>query len=394
LAAYAPVSATILTERASNPNDVRIGDLRLRLEARPWRDCEAASLVAQWDALAAEAAEPNPFYQSWYLLPSLRALDPADRVELLWLEEDGRLIGLMPVRRHPAYYGYPVPHLRNWVHDNCFCGLPLVAPGRERQFWRAVLAWCDATAGSSLFLHLMQMPATGPLHQALKAELQAQRRGAVTVVDEERALLASNLAPEDYFEASITGKKRKELRRQYRRLAEEGVLAVERLRGDEGIAQWIAQFLELEAKGWKGRAGSSLAADPANAALFSASMAGAAERGQLERLALTLDGRPIAMLATFLSPPGAFSYKTAFDEAFARFSPGVLLQHEALAMLGDAHVHWVDSCAAPDHAMIDHIWRERRRIARHSIAIGGRIRRHIFTLLARRETGRNPGGIA
>nr|WP_283773281.1 GNAT family N-acetyltransferase [Altererythrobacter sp. KTW20L] len=366
----------------------------LRLDARHWRDCQAATIIARWDALAAKAVEPNPFYESWYLLPSLRALDTADRVELLWLEEDGRLVGLMPVRRHPAYYGYPVPHLRNWVHDNCFCGLPLVAPGRERQFWRAVLDWCDSNAGSSLFLHLMQMPGTGPLHLALKAELEAQQRGATTVLAEDRALLASELAPEAYFEASLGGKKRKELRRQYRRLAEEGVLQVERSRGAEGIVQWTAQFLELETRGWKGRAGSSLAADPATTALFRASLGGAAERGKLERLALTLDGRPIAMLATFLAPPGAFSYKTAFDEAFARFSPGVLLQHEALQMLADSEVQWVDSCAAPDHAMIDHIWRERRRIARHSIAIGGRMRRHIFTLLARRETGRVPGGIA
>ena len=34
-----------------------------------------------------------------------------------------------------------------------------------------------------------------------------------------------------------------------------------------------------------------------------------------------------------LTPPGAFSYKTAFDERYARFSPGVLLQRENLAML-------------------------------------------------------------
>ncbi len=368
--------------------------MRARLEARNWRDCQAAGIVAEWDELAAEAVEPNPFYESWYLLPSLRSLDPDGRVELLWMTHEGRLIGLMPVRRHPAYYGYPLPHLRNWVHDNCFCGQPLVARGMEDRFWRAVLDWCDTNAGGSLFLHLLQMPATGPIHDALKAVLAAHDRSAATVLVEDRALLASDLAPVDYFEASLNPKKRKELRRQHRRLGEEGVLSVERLRGADGMADWTDAFLDLEASGWKGRAGSSLADDPANTALFAASLAGAAARGRLERLSLLLDGRPIAMLATFLTPPGAFSYKTAFDEQFARYSPGVLLQREALALLSDAQIDWIDSCAAPDHAMIDHIWRERRRIARHSIAIGGRIRRQIFRLLAKRETGSIPGGIA
>ena len=365
-----------------------------QLQARAWRECQANAIIAQWDLLASQAAEPNPFYESWYLLPSLRALDPDNRVELLWFEVDGKLAGIMPIRRHLTYYGYPLPHLRNWVHDNCFCGQPLVARGMEARFWRAVLAWCDAHTGSSLFLHLMQMPASGALHDALKVVLRAEQRGAATVMAEERALIATDLAPADYFEASLTGKKRKELRRQFRRLAEEGELTVERIRGAQGIADWTHAFLELEARGWKGRAGSSLVTDPANAALFRDSLAGAAARGRLERLALMFNGQPIAMLATFLTAPGAYSYKTAFDEDFARFSPGVLLQREALALVEDPQIDWIDSCAAPDHAMIDHIWRERRAIARQSIAIGGPLRRQAFRLLAQRETGRPLEGIA
>ena len=93
------------------------------------------------------------------------------------------------------------------------------------------------------------------------------------------------------------------------------------------------------------------------------------------------------MLATFLCPPGAFSFKTAFDERYARFSPGVLLQRENLELLARPDIVWTDSCAAMDHPMIDHFWRERRTVARHSIAIGGKVRRLVFRTLAARETG-------
>ena len=96
------------------------------------------------------------------------------------------------------------------------------------------------------------------------------------------------------------------------------------------------------------------------------------------------------MLATFLTPPGAYSYKTAFDEEYARFSPGVLLQRENLAVLDRPDIVWSDSCAAADHPMIDRIWREKRGVGRLSIAIGGILRRAAFSQFVRAETARSP----
>ena len=98
------------------------------------------------------------------------------------------------------------------------------------------------------------------------------------------------------------------------------------------------------------------------------------------------------MLANFIAPPGAFSFKTAFDERFARFSPGVLLQRENLALLERAGVDWCDSCASADHPMIDHFWRERRAIGRVSVGIGGKLRRAAFRAIARVETRARSAG--
>src|SRR5690606_27816046 len=156
--------------------------------------------------------------------------------------------------------------------------------------------------------------------------------------------------------------------------------------GAEDLEVWTEEFLALERAGWKGEAGSALACDARTARLFREALAGAAQRGRVERLAIRLDGRPLAMLATFLSPPDAFAFKTAFDETYARFSPGVLLQRENLAILSHTDIAWTDSCAAQDHPMIDHFWRERRTVARRNIAIGGKARRLLFRALAARET--------
>lgn len=356
----------------------------------PWRDLETQ--IEGWDRLAADAAEPNPFFESWYLLPSLRHLDGTGDVVILRYEENGRLVGLLPIARSRRYYRWPVPNMTGWLHPNCFCGVPLVAKGSEIAFWRAVLSWADRRSGLALFLHLRGLVLGGPLHTALEAVTASQARQAVIVHEEQRAMLSSGLSPEAYLEASLTGKKRKELRRQANRLADEGQVSFIRSADTDGLDAWCDAFLAMEKAGWKGQAGSALSCTPATEALFRESLAGAATRGRLERLTLTLDGGPIAMLATFVTPPGAYSFKTAFDEDYARFSPGVLLQRENLGVLDRPDVAWSDSCAAADHPMIDHLWRERRRVGRISIAIGGPLRRAAFRQLVRAETARSSAG--
>lgn len=350
-----------------------------------WRAFEALPARARWDALARSVAEPNPFHEAWYLLPALRAFDPRSSVGLLTVEQEGALIGLIPMRTQPRYYGRPIPHLSTWTHANSFLGAPLVATGHEATFWTALLAWADRQSGSALFLHLPQMPLGGPLYAALQSVTAGQNRKLALVHREERAMLGADMSPELYWETSLSGKKRKELRRQAARLAEHGEVRIERREDADDLEQWIEAFLTLEHSGWKGAAGSALASHHSTATLFREAIAGAAAQGKLERLTLWFDRQPIAMLAQFLTPPGAFSYKTAFDERFARFSPGVLLQRENLALLTRAQIGWCDSCASADHPMIDHIWREHRAIGHLSIPIGGRARRALFGLLARFE---------
>ena len=365
----------------------------MAIRAAAWSKMDAPEARLAWDALAARASEPNPFHESWYLLATLRAFDPHGTVRLLRFEADGKLAGLLPLHMPARYYRWPIPHLAGWVHANCFLGTPLVARGLERAFWRALLDWADRHAARGLFLHLAQMPLTGPVYEALQAVLHEQRRLAALVHREDRAMLASDLSPEVYFAASLSGKKRKELRRQYARLTELGEVNFVRACDDIGLARWIEEFLALEHSGWKGSNGSAIASHQSTARMFKEALFGAAAQGRLERLTLTLDDQPIAMLANFITPPGAFSYKTAFDERYARYSPGVLVQRENLALLSAAGIDWCDSCAAADHPMIDHIWRERRPIGRLSIAIGGGLRRTLFTRLLRAELRRNPAGL-
>ena len=347
---------------------------------------DSKAFLEDWKSLARRAAEPNPFFEAWFPLPSGEQFADSDAYKIAAYWVGGRLAGLMPVGQFSNYYGHSLPHIGTWLHDHSFCGAPLVARGHEEAFWQALFDCLDATPGQALFLHLPSLPEHGALDRALESVLAETSRASAIVERKERAMLSSDASPADYLAEAMSAKKRKELRRQQKRLSELGELTFERLEGTQCIEPWIEQFLTLEAAGWKGDAGSALKDDAATYAFFADAMYACAHVGKLERLALRLDGKPIAMLANFITAPGSYSFKTAFDEDFARFSPGLLLQIENLDILGRTDIAWMDSCAVEGHSMIERIWREKRQFVSRNVAIGGSLRRLTARALMAYET--------
>ena len=336
-------------------------------------------LAADWTALAAEASEPNPFAEHWFVAVSLATLWAGRDVRLLEVRRGARLIGVMPLVIETGYAHLPVRYVRYWQHDHHFLATPLVAAGEERAFWDAALDALDESDWAPNFLHLRYMAEDGPVHRALPRGTVVHRRL--------RALLKSELGPDAYFEQAVRPKKRKELRRLRSRLAELGELRMRRLEDPAELPVWCDDYLALEAAGWKGREGSALAADPLTTRFFRDTLAAAQAAGRLQFLRLDLNGRAIAMLVNFVTPPGSFSFKTVFDEAYARFSPGVLLQIENLAILDDPQIAWMDSCAMDDHPMIDSFWTGRRAVVRVTVPLRGIRRRAVHTLCRALEMG-------
>lgn len=333
------------------------------------------AFAAEWDDLAADASEPNVFAERWFVSAGAAHLNPGPDGRLLAIREAGQLIGLLPLATEPRYGRLPLRHVENWLHYHCFLGGPLLRRGHEEAAWTAILAALDADPRSTGLLHLTGLVENGPVHRAL---LAAANRPCDTVHRIERALLQSDLSPQAYYEATVRKKKRKEIKRLQSRLAELGAVTTRTLDSRDDLPAWIDTYLALEESGWKGRAGSALASEPHTAAFFRDTVTAAFDAGKLELLRLDLDGRPLAMLVNFLAAPGAFSFKTAFDEEYARYSPGVLIQLENLAILDNPAIAWMDSCASADHPMIDSLWGERRAIIRVTLPLAGWRSRALF----------------
>ncbi|HEX4737438.1 MAG TPA: GNAT family N-acetyltransferase [Allosphingosinicella sp.] len=341
-----------------------------------------------WDRLAPEASEPNVFAERWFVGAGIRHLLPDGPAWMIGVWRGGSdLVGLLPVRIERRYGRTPVAHVQNWMHHQSFLGTPLIRAGKEAAFWAEVLEALDAAPWARGFFHMTELVEDGPVHRGLVEAAAALGRPCPVVHRSRRAFLQSGLPPKAYYEQAVRKKKRKELRRLSARLRELGTVAASRPASAEEAARCCDEFLALEAAGWKGRAGSALASDPAKEAFFRDVIAGAQAAGRLEFLRFALDDRPIAILVNFFAPPGGFTFKIAFDEEFARFSPGVLIQIENLRVLERPDVAWMDSCAVENHPMIDSLWTERRSIVRVTLPLAGRRRSALFAVARALETG-------
>ena len=327
------------------------------------------ALAGEWAELAAAASEPNAFAEHWFVAAALRSL-PQDRdIRMIEARRGGRLIGLLPFEIVRGYARLPVLVVQNWCHDQAFLGTPLVAAGEEKAFWAAAIEALNAADLPANLVHLWRMCEGGVVERAL---------GAPAVHRRIRAFLQSELSPAAYYEQAVRQKKRKELRRLRNRLADLGTVESRVLEDRAELDAWCDAFLELEKAGWKGREGTALACDPQGEIFFREIIAAAWVEGRLQFRRLDVEGRPVAMLVNFLCPPGSFSFKTAFDEDYAHYSPGVLLQIENLDILDRPDIAWMDSCAAQDHPMIDSLWTERRSIVRVTVPLQGWRRRIVW----------------
>jgi len=323
-----------------------------------------------WEDLAADALEPNVFYESWMMMPALRYLgsDKTLLTALVFGDNPARpgtplLCGLFPLECGRGYKGLPVKFLRLWRHKHCFLATPLIRAGCARETLEAFFNWLATDARSGALMEFNTIPGEGPFQQALSDYLCGSAKPNHIFKGYRRAFFRLAADADAYLCAALSGKHRKMIRRQEKQLSAIGRLEWDAITPDDDVTVRIKEFLRLEASGWKGREGSALASNEAERNYFEAIVTEAFRRGQLMMFALRLDGRPIAYKCDFLAGGGLFMFKIAFDENYACHSPGVLLEVENIRRLHtQSRIEWADSCTGPFDSMFKRLWLSQRMI--------------------------------
>jgi CelD/BcsL family acetyltransferase involved in cellulose biosynthesis len=241
-------------------------------------------------------------------------------------------------------------------------GLPLIDKEIPEAAWNTFLAAQDHP------VLLMQVPMDGQFYQMMKSQT-----GHFSIIDQwQRAGLRPVGTFENWFEQNFERKRRKEYRRLRNRLAEEGELVSEALSRSDDVTAWVEDLLALEAAGWKGKRGTALKAKAGLAEALHEAAAKLHLLGQFRIWRLRLNGKTIAALYAMIDSDEAWLGKIAFDESLGRFSPGVMLMLDVTERLfAEKTLRLIDSCAIPQHPMIDNIWRDRISMATVMVAPPG-----------------------
>lgn len=328
---------------------------------------ELAGDLEAWRELTKRALEPNVFLDPAFALPA--ALRFGGGLGAVAARAHGRLVGLLPGRVTGLAAGRPVASFLAWTHPFAPLSTPLIDRDAAPETVAALLGALPRLPGAPKVALFPLLPEEGAVAQLIALHLRAAGRKVHRLGRHRRASLAPG---EGDGTGMLSHKKQKELRRQRRRLAELGTFTHTIARGGSEIDAAIAEFLAVEMRGWKGRAQSNASSDAETMRFFTEAVTGLAAEGKARIDLLRLERETIAATITLIARDYAWFWKTAYDERYARFSPGVLLALDlSEALDAERGLSLVDSCASSDHPMIDHLWGGRIAMADWLVPLAG-----------------------
>ena len=239
---------------------------------------------------------------------------------LLAWEEDGagrKLVGIWALRLRKFAPLWPVV-LDALPFDYAFLSSPIVDPAYADA---VIAAFFSAIEKSTLpnVLSLPSLDAEGPVYAAILMALAKRGTEPLVLSELSRPYVTRE------FGVKRTGSTRKKLRQDWNRLSALGTVEIVNDRTPAGVAQAFEAFLALEKASWKGERGTALLSNAGDAAFVRRLIHDLAERQAASVAELQLNGEVIAAQVLMYCGDTAYTWKTAFDAAYAKHSPGTLL---------------------------------------------------------------------
>jgi CelD/BcsL family acetyltransferase involved in cellulose biosynthesis len=188
------------------------------------------------------------------------------------------------------------------------------------------------------------------------------------------------------FGVKRSGSTRKKLRQDWNRLSALGVVDVVNDRTLDGARQAFECFLALEQASWKGARGTALLSDAHDAAFVRQLFQNLAARQNASVALLRVDGEAVAAQVLMYCGATAYTWKTAFDAKYSKYSPGTLLIDRITdELFAGPDILAINSCAAEESFMAQ-LWAGRRSMVDMLVHVHKR-----KSLAYRMEAGRQLG---
>ena len=338
--------------------------------AAAWEDLiRRASSNVFMNPVALHAACDTNFAKVHMLLAWEEGAAP-QKLVAVWALQRRTIAPLWPALQEALPYKY------------AFLSSPVVDPEYVTKVIPAFFAAVEQSPALPNVLSLKDLDAESPSYPAIIKALSAHGRSQLKLSETERPFATRELG------VKRSGSTRKKLRQDWNRLSALGSVDVVNLRMPGEVRQAFEAFLALEAGSWKGARGTALLCDPADAAFVRRLVGDLSERQSASVALLRVDGRAIAAQVLMYCGSVAYTWKTAFDAEYARYSPGALLIDKVTEELfALPEIMAIDSCSA-EGSFMGQLWPGRRTMVDLLVDVGAE-KSLGFALEAGRQRGYN-----
>jgi hypothetical protein len=249
-------------------------------------------------------------------------------------------------------------------YNYAFLSSPVVDPAFIDEVIPAFFAAIEKCPLLPKVVSLKSLDAECPSYPAM-LKILAQRGIAPLVLSETARPFVTR-----EFGVKRSGSTRKKLRQDWNRLAALGSVDVVNDRTLDGARQAFESFLALEKASWKGAQGTALLSDPRDAAFVRQLFQNLAAQHNASVALLRVDGEAIAAQVLMYCGTTAYTWKTAFDAKYSKYSPGTLLIDRITdELFAGPDILAINSCAAEESFMAQ-LWAGRRTMVDMLVHLG------------------------
>lgn len=286
-------------------------------------------LMQEWQTLAVEQHHQVPFFQPYWFKAFARTFAGGVHLPIVVARAGRKLRGILPLMRQGKFLNYiPAKTLGSLsgVHS---CRFDLVCSDGERERVSRAVWNCLRDYSPWSAIEVRTVPRDGAFMSVIR---HAEQEGFLTawwptLISPYLTLPQQGCDP---FENCPPKYKpdRKRLKKYEGRLREEGAVSFKV--HDHFSENLFNDFLLLEGAGWKGRAGGAIKCSSVVTQFYREVLQDASQHGHLRMCTLEAGNRLVAMEMAFVVGGTCFSPKIAYDEGYARCSPGQILASYAI----------------------------------------------------------------
>ena len=298
-----------------------------------WSDF--ATLGSEWDGLLAASGSGSAFL-AWDWIESWRSVHGGVTTPcvIVCRDDDGALSGIAPLIRLRTSLASRVVRILRFMGDVGEDSNNLdfiVRAGREAQVTDLVLSTLESSAIAWDVLELRRIPVESPVLEHLVSGVA--RRGWVAHRHDDTHLVIDLPHTWSEFLARLSTNTRWRLRRNATLLAELGPLVTRTCAHRDDLAEYLDTLFRLYATRWALRGQRDGAGDRMRRRFYDQLAPRLLDDGRLDLAVLESDGHVVAAQLGLRYGDAHYALQSAFDPAYARFSPSVVLASDIVRRL-------------------------------------------------------------